>query len=469
MQKSRTNQGSAGRRRRSVVAFSLALLAFCLAVLTSAVSADVTGETIGHAYTVEASVAGVATISVNRVDLPPGGTSGLGLNESLLGVVGLTSGTADTRCDGTASGPEVIASCSSIIEDLSMDIADLGVIGLPAFTLLEATELSAVSRSSDDGTGGVSINNDPDFSETTTFSGVCLMQDLGDVLGGCTAINLPGTYPIDISVLGVPIVTGSLTLHAETPRSTDGSFTGSGLTVTMLQLDLQILALDALEISIAEADSFVGDVEEIPTPTATPTETPTATATPTETPTPTETAEPTATPTGTLEPTATPTETPTPTATATETPTATATATETPTATSTNTPTETASPADTPAPTATPTETPTATATLANTATATSTSTPTATATTAPAAAAALPSSTATATPTPTADPPLALPPRAPLDSQGSSLPQALPSAGSWGPQQMTRSATSMAFLLLCVLFTFAGFISLTRRTESAD
>ena len=73
-------------------------------------------------------------------------------------------------------------------------------------------------------------------------------------------------YPINITtILGVPLVTGTLVLEEQTPRSTDSVLTGSGLTVTMLRLSLPISALSALEITVAEADSFVGDVEELPT------------------------------------------------------------------------------------------------------------------------------------------------------------------------------------------------------------
>jgi outer membrane biosynthesis protein TonB len=447
-----------------------------LALLTSAVSADVSGEVRGHAFTVEASVAGLPALSVNRIDLPPGGTSGLSVNAGLLGVVDITSGTAATRCDGVTSGAEVVASCSSVVEDLSIGVS--GVLLLPDIVLLQATELRAVSRSSDDGSGGVSIDSDPGIPEATTFSGVCVILDAGDISGGCTNISAPGTYPINITtILGVPLVTGTLVLEGQTPRSTDGALTGSGLTVTMLRLSLQISVLSALEITVAEADSFVGDVEELPTatPTATPTNTPEPTATPTDTPvptaTPTDTPVPTATPTDTPVPTATPTDTPVPTATPTDTPVPTATPTDTPvpTATPTDTPVPTATPTSTPVPTATPTDTPVPTATP------TDTPEPTATPTSTPASSDAAgpeetPPSAAIAPPVATLGSPgvvaPAPPPQGPLDDDTSSLPNRLPNAGSWAPGHVTHSTTSMAFLLLSILSAFAGLAGITRRTQ---
>ena len=477
-------------------AFSLSALLLGLAILTSAVSADVSGEVRGHAFTVEASVAGLPALSVNRVDLPPGGTSGLSVNAGLLGVVDITSGTAATRCDGVTSGPEVVASCSSVVEDLSIGVS--GVLLLPDIVLLQATELRAVSRSSDDGSGGVSIDSDPGIPETTTFSGVCVILDAGDISGGCTNISAPGTYPINITtLLGIPLVTGTLVLEEQTPRSTDSVLTGSGLTVTMLRLSLQISALSALEITVAEADSFVGDVEELPTatptatptdtpePTATPTDTPQPTATPTDTPvptaTPTDTPVPTATPTDTPVLTATPTDTPVPTATPTDTPVPTATPTDTPepTATPTGTPVPTATPTDTQVPTATPTDTPvptaTPTATPVPTGTPTDTLEPTATPTSSPASTDAAdpeetPPSAAIAPPVATLGSPgvvaPASPPQGPLDDDASSLPNRLPHAGSWAPGHVTRSTTSMAFLLLSMLSAFAGLAGITRRTQ---
>src|SRR5690606_3156890 len=107
--------------------------------------------------------------------------------------------------------------------------------------------------------------------------------------------------------------------------SSNAGVAGQGLTVTLLQVDLDLLpallgGINLLTLDIATADAFLGDVVPDPTPTATATPT-TPPPAPTATPTATPPAGSTATPTSTPQPgsTATPTATPQPGSTATPT------------------------------------------------------------------------------------------------------------------------------------------------------
>ena len=393
------------------------------ALLSSGASADVEGDVVGHAHTVHASLLGSPMLDVNSIDMPPDSSLGLNLSADAVGVLVLDSSTASTECSGIESGPEVVAKCVSTIEDLEVSVTGLGA--LADFVLIEATTLRAVSKSSDDGTTAQSLNNDPDTGEVTEIVGLCIATDLAQVLAGtCTPINAAGTVNISIDVLGVPLLAGTVTVWDEGTRTSDGALTGTGLTVTILEINLTALGTDTLELSLVQADSFVGNVVQIP-----PTETPTAV--PTDTPVP-----PTETPVA-------PTETPVPGA-----------PTNTPTATATEAATSTPVPGTTSAPTAVPT----------NTQGPAATSTPTS-----------QPTNTATATPVVPNGASTGLPPAAPAsDPAGPSTPAAPlggpgfvpPSAGDGGLVGVPDSGIGLGLMLLSVLLTLTGFAGATYRGQ---
>jgi hypothetical protein len=420
------------RQGLSRLAFLAAGVSLILSLLSSGASADVEGEIVGHAHTVEALLLGSPVLGVNSIDLPPDSSLGVNLSADAVGVLVLNSSTAATDCSGIDAGPEVVAKCVSTVEDLEVGVTGLGA--LADFVLIEATTLRAVSKSSDDGTTAQSLNNDPDTGEVTEIVGLCIATDLAQVLGGtCTAINAAGTVNISIDVLGVPLLAGTVTVWDEDTRTTDGALTGTGLTVTMLLVQLTVLGTDTVELSLVQADSFVGNVVQVP-PTETPTTAPTDTPVPpTDTPAPTNTPDPAAT------------NTPVPTATDTPVPTNTA----APAA-----PTNTPVPTNTPDPAATNTPVPTATSTATPTGTAAPTSTPV------------IPSTGSTSLP-PAApvNAPASVPGSAPMPpASGISTTVSPPNAGDGGLVGMPDSGIGLALLLLSGVLTLGGFAGVTYR-----
>lgn len=366
-------------------ATAIGVLAIAFFFANAGQSNALVGQIAGHGFTLDGSVLGIST-TVNRIDLPAGGTAGVALSvNGGAGAVLIASDTASVTCSGQTNGPQVDASCSSSVTNLNLNVG--------ATTIVHADALTAQANSADSGSGATS--NDTG----TSIVGLCVKST---ALGSCAPVLGPAT--ISISIAGV--ATGTVQVQQETARSTDGALSGNGLTVTMLIVSLTVVGQpSALSINLVEADSFVENAAtETPTstdsPTSTPTDTPTTTSTPTETPTDTPTDTPTSSPTSTDTPTSTATDTPTTTSTATPTQTPADTSTSTPTATPSNTPTQTpvatAAPPDTSTPTKTPTSTPASTSTTipSNTPTETPTHTPTPTDT-----------STSTPTETPTSTP----------------------------------------------------------------
>jgi hypothetical protein len=442
---------------------------------------------------VEGTLVGLPLTPINRIDMPPDGSDSLPAIDQNGGTASVSATNASVVCSSVTSGVQVTAKCVSQLEDLNIGVG--GIPLLSGVAIVSADYIRAVSLSSDDGSGAVS--QDFDGAEVSQIDNLCVVETVLDIGSPNCYAFVPGTViPINIVVPLVGSVTGSVSIPSEVTRTTDpgSAGSGSGLTVTMLVISLNVLGVDALSIDIVEADSFVGNVAELPTPTPTATDTPLPTATPTDTPlptaTPTDTPQPTATPTDTPLPTATPTDTPLPTATPTDTPLPTATPTDTPvpTATPTDTPLPTATPTDTPLPTATPTDTPLPTATPTpdpgSTPAPAATPTPDPTNTPDPTspASTATQTSTPTLTPTPTLpavaivspppdDPPAIvaedplLPPGAPVEDDPPPLiPLRLPNTGQgWRLGDPTASETSLAFLLAAIVSALAGLLGLAR------
>ena len=291
--------------------------------------ASAAGGTIaGDATTLQGSVLGIGT-SINSIVLPASGSPvGMSLpitaNADVSLVVGeltlgVTADSVSTSCQGDPDGSTVWAECISRIEGLriGLNLSTLGGLVQTGATVVEADVLQAQSNSS--ATAGPAQST----SSGTIVAGRCVYSN------GTTCTTVSGSATLNVSALGV--VTGTVQVFAQQPRSSEGAVAGSGLTVTMLRVSLSTVLGPLLSIDIAVADSFVGNTEAlaVETPPATPSATaPAATGTP-----------PPATPTtpGATPPPATATATPPGT-----TPTAPATATQPP------------SPGTTPGPNATP-------------------------------------------------------------------------------------------------------------------
>jgi hypothetical protein len=289
------------RRRFSTLSLGLTLITLGLAILTSVVSADVTGDAIGHAFSMEGSLGGIAITPVGRIDMPPDGSDSLPTIDQSGASASANANNASVTCTSITSGSEVVAKCASEMEDLSIGVS--GILTLNGVALVSADYVRAVSLSTDDGSGATS--QDFDGMEDSRIDNLCVVQDFSQLLSPtCQDVTTPETIPINIAVPLVGNVTGSVQVLQETTRTTDpgSGGSGSGLTVTAITVSLTVLGANAMAMDIVEADSFVGDVQALPT--ATPTDTPIPTATPTDTPVPT------ATPTDTPVPTATPTDTP---------------------------------------------------------------------------------------------------------------------------------------------------------------
>ncbi len=264
-----------------------------------------TGTIVGQGFALGGAVGPTPIGPLDLIDLPPGGSAAVPLNVNEAPLV-VTSAAASTNCTGTPMGVQVDAACSSEVTGLSVSVSGVEII--------TASVLRAQSNSVDSGSG-------PSSNDTgTAIVGLCILQS---PLPPCTPVSGPASIPVDIP----GVVSGTIDVQTEVPRAMDGAVVGSGLTVTMLHIQLAT-PLVAIAVDIARADSFVGGV----------------TAGPTDTPTPTQTATPAPTETSTPSPTDTPTPTPAPTDTPTPTPTAVATP---------------ATPAPTPTPTVTPTPSPT--------------------------------------------------------------------------------------------------------------
>ena len=273
------------------LASAAATLALLLAALQGTPTQALTGTIDGHGFTLDGLVAVVPVGPVNQVDLPPGGSANVPLSVTVPPLT-ITSATAAVTCSGTASGPQVDASCSSEVTGLSVVISGVEIITVGV--------LHAQSNSVDMGAGASSNDSG------TLITDLCILESLASP---CTLVTGAATVPVNI--LGV--VSGTVTVQSEVTRTMEGSVVGSGLTVTMLHIEFTTVAAVSIVLDITQADSFVGGVTADATPTPTATESATPTATPADTPTPT------ATPTATATSTATPTATDTPTATASDT------------------------------------------------------------------------------------------------------------------------------------------------------
>ena len=251
-----------------IVALALVVSAVVISNSQSA-SAQLTGTIDGHASTLEGTALGNTLASQNRVDLPPGGTEEIGpFNHTVPAVFSVTADEVRSTCSGEATGATVEASCESTAVNLSVVVAGQEIV--------QADEIRVQSNSADDGDGAESN------ADGTEYTNVCVKSSL---LGQCQPVDEDSDVPINLG-----LISGGVEIDTHVNHSTGGN--SSGLTVTAIKVSVNVVGVGAVSLDIIQADSFVGDVTvvETPSPTAEPTDEPTDA--PTATPGPTATNPP---------------------------------------------------------------------------------------------------------------------------------------------------------------------------------
>ena len=157
--------------------------------------------------TVEGIVLGQTIAPVNQVT--DEGTKSTDFDLS-VGPLSITSDGATSHCD---SGPG-FETCESSLNNLLFKLYGLNIITAGS---VHSQSNSSVGTSNDNG---------------TSYSNVCILQSAGNP---CTVVTA-GQNDYDIDIPGV--AQGVITISAEGLTTTEGGVRGSGLTVTMLRLDL---------------------------------------------------------------------------------------------------------------------------------------------------------------------------------------------------------------------------------------
>ena len=267
--------------RRRPAAFLLAIAAFLLSIGVlvgqgpSTAEAQIQGTIKGSAQTLSGSLTlnnGSATIAIpnpNSVSLPAGGSASEGIDFTDPGSLTVRiTGSASVQCDGMASAPLVLdANCTSTITNFAVSFQSITPITIGRIVAKSSTVATAA--------GPVST------SAGTTVENICVKEAQGSP---CLAIPSGGSVSFNY-----PPTSGTVSLQTETPRTSDGSSSGSGMRVTGVRISLTLIPTlntptgGSLSLTLAVADSFIGSLA---TPTPLPTSTPSITPTPTRTPTP---------------------------------------------------------------------------------------------------------------------------------------------------------------------------------------
>lgn len=177
----------------------------------------------GDAVSVEGIVFGQSITPVNVVN--DDGTQSNELDLT-IGPLSITSDNATTNCD-SAPGEQT---CTSTLDNLTFSLYGIDII--------TASSLTAQSNSSD----GTSDD------AGTGFSGLCILESLGNP---CTQVPDAGQYVINIP----GIAQGVITVRAEDHTMTENGVPGSGLTVTMLRVEL-ITPNGPINLDLVQAHSF---------------------------------------------------------------------------------------------------------------------------------------------------------------------------------------------------------------------
>lgn len=222
-----------------------------------------------HTFSTHGSVFGQEFDALNGVSGSSGGGSDpLGWTQGLWS---LSADNASTDCSGPA---DTHSTCGSAIENFSLSYDGQEIVS--------ADLLQAMSQSFATTEGAFS------HDAGTQMQGLCIVQTVG---AQCTPVTGPGVFTVNIPGVAV----GTITVQPESTRTTDNGEDGSGLTVTMLHIEL--LTPDGwIILDVAQSDSWVAVLDDSVTPAPTASPAPTDTPTPTAAPTPAPTTPPTSSP-----------------------------------------------------------------------------------------------------------------------------------------------------------------------------
>jgi hypothetical protein len=189
----------------------------------------------------------------------------------------MNADTASTSCTGPG---DTHTTCGSTIENFSLSFGDQAIVS--------ADMLLAMSHSFANANGAFS------HDIGSQMQGLCIVQSAAAActpvpdtgvsavnVSGVLAVNTPGVFSVDIPGVAV----GMIAVQPEAFRTNDNGLNGSGLTVTMLHIEL--LAPDGwIILDVAQADSWAAVLDDsgtpAPTPDLSPPPAPTATPAPTD-------------------------------------------------------------------------------------------------------------------------------------------------------------------------------------------
>ncbi len=214
----------------------------------------------GSASTVDGTVFGEPVDSVNQVGSDGFQTDVLDLNQ---GPLSLTAEAAVTDCSHSSLGPPPVTQiCSSSLRNF--------VFSLNGIVIVSADGLMTESTSTNDGS---TVWSEQTASE---IGNLCIALSLG---APCTQITGPGTYTVDIA----GVAQGTIEVEAQDASTSEGGATGSGLTVTLLRINLNT-PYGAIDLDVGKAHTFVADQGVAVTPTRVLPPPPAPTATPAQLP-----------------------------------------------------------------------------------------------------------------------------------------------------------------------------------------
>lgn len=144
-----------------------------------------------------------------------------------IGPLSINSNNATTDCDSSAAEQ----TCTSTLDDFTFSLEGIAII----------TANSLTAKANSNGAGS--------SDEGTDFSGLCILQSAA---GPCTPITEAGEYSINIP----GVAQGVITVMAEDFTTSEGGVAGSGLTVTMLRVNLTTPD-GPITLDLVQAHSFV--------------------------------------------------------------------------------------------------------------------------------------------------------------------------------------------------------------------
>jgi hypothetical protein len=176
---------------------------------------------------------------VFEVVLPPGGEESGPVDLSFnFGLVTVTATEARVACAGEEGDILAPTTCLSEVHELSV-VAN-------GEEIIRAETLRATSNSFRTPEAGFQST-----SFGTTISGLCIVTQ-----EDTPCVDVPAGQTVEIEN---GLITGTIGVQVEETRDSHEGIAGSGLTVTLLQADLQIGNFGSVVIDAVVADSFAGE------------------------------------------------------------------------------------------------------------------------------------------------------------------------------------------------------------------